>query len=52
MNGRHLLSWKMESFIMVSGKMEKEMVGVSKFGKMELFMRVIGKMIWQMDKED
>ena len=52
MSGRHLSSSIMESSIMDSGKMEKGMEGVNKFGKMEPFIRVIGKMIWPMDRED
>lgn len=52
MNGKHQPNSIMESFIMASGKMEKEMVGVNKSGKMEHFIRGIGKMIWQMEKAD
>lgn len=37
---------------MVNGKTAKEMVEGNRFGKMELFMKVAGKMIWQMVSED
>lgn len=52
MSGRHLSSLTMELSITDSGKMEKEMGGVNKFGKMEPFIRVIGRKIWPMDRED
>ena len=38
--------------IRVSGKMGSDMVGVSKSGKMVLFIRVIEKMALQVAKED
>ena len=39
-------------YILDSGKMDKDMELESKFGKMDLFMKVSGKMEKLMDLED
>lgn len=52
MNGNHQLNLIMELYTMGNGKMGKEMEEESKFGKMGLSIKAIGKMIWPMDKED
>lgn len=42
---------KVESNIMAKHKIVKDKVEVNKYGQMEHFMMVYGKMIWQMVKE-
>jgi len=42
----------MALFITVSGKMAKRMEEENRYGRMEHFMRDIGKMIWQMVRVD
>lgn len=37
---------------MDNGKMIREMEEVNKYGKMDLFMKVLLMMIWRMDKAD
>ena len=52
MSGKDLSNWTMELSILDSGKMGREMGGANKFGKMEPFMKDIGRTIWQTDRED
>lgn len=42
----------MAQYIQVNGKMEWEKEEENKFGKMDLFMRVIGEIMVQMEKAD
>ena len=47
-----LLKWKIMRIIMGNGSMEKDLEEENKYGVMDLNMKDIGKMIWQMVEED
>lgn len=52
MNGSNHNKYKMVLYIMVNGKIIKEMEEENKYGKMGPFIKEYSKMIWLMVKED
>lgn len=47
-----LMNLKMEQYILDSGKMGLDTEEENNYGTMEVYMKVIGKIILQMEKED
>ena len=43
------MNLRMDLSILVNGKMDKDSGEGNKYGKMEVFMRANGKIIWQME---
>jgi len=46
------MNWQTMLFISVNGEKDKDTVEENKFGLMDQNMKDIGKIIWQMEKED
>ena len=46
------MNLKIILYILVNGKWVSDMVEENNFGATDQYMKVIGKMIWHMEKED